>query len=56
MGVAPAQYAGLKYDQVRDFTSIGLTAEAPAVIVARKDFRPITSKSLSTTFRKTKHR
>ena len=37
-GAAPAQYAGLKYDPARDFTSIGLTAEAPAVIVTRRDF------------------
>jgi len=35
---APAQYPNLKYDPARDFTPIGLTAEAPAVIVTRKDF------------------
>jgi tripartite-type tricarboxylate transporter receptor subunit TctC len=35
---APAQYPNLKYDPAKDFTPIGLTAEAPAVIVTRKDF------------------
>jgi tripartite-type tricarboxylate transporter receptor subunit TctC len=35
---APAQYPNLKYDPAKDFTAIGLTAEAPAVIVTRKDF------------------
>lgn len=37
-GAAPAQYPNLKYDPARDFTPIGLTIEAPAVIVVRKDF------------------
>jgi tripartite-type tricarboxylate transporter receptor subunit TctC len=37
-GAAPAQYPNLKYDPVKDFTPIGLTAGLPAVIVARKDF------------------
>jgi tripartite-type tricarboxylate transporter receptor subunit TctC len=37
-GAAPAQYANLKYDPAKDFAPIGLTAEAPAVIVTRKDF------------------
>src|SRR5262245_13703093 len=35
---APTQYPNLKYDPARDFTAIGLTAEAPAVLVTRKDF------------------
>jgi tripartite-type tricarboxylate transporter receptor subunit TctC len=35
---APAQYPNIKYDPAKDFTPIGLAAEAPAVIVARKDF------------------
>ena len=35
---APAQYANLRYDPAKDFTPIGLTADAPAVIVTRKDF------------------
>jgi tripartite-type tricarboxylate transporter receptor subunit TctC len=35
---APAQYPNLKYDPGKNFTAIGLTAEAPAVIVTRKDF------------------
>jgi tripartite-type tricarboxylate transporter receptor subunit TctC len=37
-GAAPAQYPNLKYDPARDFMPIGLMADAPAVIVARKDF------------------
>ena len=35
---AATQYPNLKYDPAKDFTPIGLTAEAPAVIVTRKDF------------------
>src|SRR5215510_10654418 len=35
---APALYANLKYDSTKDFEAIGLTANAPAVVVARKDF------------------
>ncbi len=37
-GAAPSQYPNLRYDPVDDFTHIGLIAEAPAVIVTRKDF------------------
>jgi len=37
-GAAPTQYPNLKYDPAKDFTPIGLIAEAPAVIVTRKDF------------------
>ena len=37
-GAAPAAHAHLKYDPVKDFTPIGLTAGVPAVIVTRKDF------------------
>jgi putative tricarboxylic transport membrane protein len=37
-GAAPTQYPNLKYDPTKDFTPIGLTAEAPAVLVTRKDF------------------
>ena len=37
-GAAPAQYPNLRYDPAKDFTPIGLTIEAPAVIVTRKDF------------------
>jgi tripartite-type tricarboxylate transporter receptor subunit TctC len=37
-GAAPAQYPDLKYDPIKDFTPIGLSAEVPAVIVTRKDF------------------
>src|SRR5215203_3057168 len=35
---APVLTPNLKYDPARDFSAIGLTANAPAVIVARKDF------------------
>lgn len=35
---APALYPNLKYDSVRDFEPIGLTAHAPVAVVARKDF------------------
>jgi len=35
---APVLTPNVKYDSERDFEPIGLTAHAPAVIVARKDF------------------
>jgi len=35
---APAFYPDLKYDSTKDFEPIGLTSNAPAAIVARKDF------------------
>jgi len=35
---APAFYPNLKYDSTKDFHPIGLTANAPAAIVARKEF------------------
>ena len=35
---APALYTNLKYDSTKDFAPIGLTSNAPAVVVARKDF------------------
>jgi tripartite-type tricarboxylate transporter receptor subunit TctC len=35
---APSLYPNLRYDSVKDFAPIGLTAHAPAAIVARKDF------------------
>ena len=35
---APVLTPNIKYDAVRDFEPIGLTADSPAVIVARKDF------------------
>jgi tripartite-type tricarboxylate transporter receptor subunit TctC len=35
---APVLTPNVKYDSVHDFAPIGLTAHAPAVIVARKDF------------------
>src|SRR3954452_22394748 len=35
---APVLTPNIRYDSERDFEAIGLTANAPAVIVARKDF------------------
>src|SRR5713101_7641465 len=35
---APVLTPDVKYDSARDFEPIGFTAQAPAVIVARKDF------------------
>ncbi len=35
---APALTPNMKYDSARDFEAIGQTVDAPAVIVARKDF------------------
>jgi tripartite-type tricarboxylate transporter receptor subunit TctC len=35
---APVLTPNIKYDSERDFTPVGFTANAPAVIVARKDF------------------
>ncbi|HEY1545858.1 MAG TPA: tripartite tricarboxylate transporter substrate-binding protein [Xanthobacteraceae bacterium] len=35
---APSLYPHLRYDSVKDFMAVGLTAHAPAAIVARKDF------------------
>ena len=35
---APVLTPNIKYDPAKDFTAIGPTADAPAVIVARKDF------------------
>jgi tripartite-type tricarboxylate transporter receptor subunit TctC len=35
---APVLYSNLKYDPAHDFEPVGLTAHAPAVIVARADF------------------
>src|SRR5215211_1167296 len=40
---APVLTPNLKYDSERDFEPIGLTAHAPAVIVARKDFPATTA-------------
>jgi putative tricarboxylic transport membrane protein len=37
-GAAPAFYPDLKYDPVTDFAPIGLVADAPILIVTRKDF------------------
>src|SRR5215472_4889223 len=34
----PAFYPNLRYDSTKDFEPIGLTSNAPAAIVARKDF------------------
>jgi tripartite-type tricarboxylate transporter receptor subunit TctC len=35
---APAFYPNLKYDSTKDFAPIGLTANAPAAVVAKADF------------------
>jgi tripartite-type tricarboxylate transporter receptor subunit TctC len=35
---APALFPNLRYDSTKDFEPVGLTANAPAAIVARKDF------------------
>lgn len=35
---APAFYPNLRYDSTKDFAPIGMTANAPAAIVAKKDF------------------
>src|SRR5690242_14312479 len=35
---APAFYPNLKYDSTKDFVPIGLTANAPAAVVAKADF------------------
>jgi len=35
---APALFPNLRYDSTKDFEPIGLTANAPAAVVARKDF------------------
>ena len=35
---APALFPNLRYDSTKDFEPIGLTSNAPAAIVARKDF------------------
>jgi tripartite-type tricarboxylate transporter receptor subunit TctC len=37
-GAAPSQYPNLKYNPVKDFTPIGLTAGLPIVIVTKKNF------------------
>lgn len=35
---APALFANLRYDSTKDFEPVGLTSNAPAAVVARKDF------------------
>ena len=39
---APALYASLRYDPVRDFSPIGLVAETPILVATRRDL-PVTS-------------
>ena len=36
---APVLTPNVKYDPVADFVPIGITANSPAVVIARKDFR-----------------
>ncbi len=42
LATAPALYKSLPFDPLKDLTDIGLVAEAPMAIVARKDFPPDT--------------
>lgn len=37
-GAAPAVHPALRYDPVKDFAPVGLAADTPIIIVARKDF------------------
>lgn len=37
-GASPALYPNLKYDPTKDFTTIGLAAGTPIIIVTKKDF------------------
>src|SRR4029453_11645624 len=37
-GAAPALYPNLKYDPTKAFVSVGLVAETPIVIIAKKTF------------------
>ena len=45
---APALFSGLKYDSTKDFEPIGLVSNAPAAVVARKDFPAKTLKEFIT--------
>jgi tripartite-type tricarboxylate transporter receptor subunit TctC len=42
----PALYPKLRYDAIKDFEPIGLVADLPMVIVAKKDYAPNTFKDL----------
>ena len=42
----PALYPKLRYDSIKDFEPIGLVADLPMVIVAKKDYPPNTFKDL----------
>ena len=44
----PALYPKLRYDPIKDFEPIGLVADLPMVIVAKKDYPPNTFKDLIT--------
>ena len=46
---APVLTPNIKYDPERDFAPVGFTANAPAVIVAPRTFRPRTCANSSTT-------
>ena len=46
MAINPGLYAKLPYDPVRDFVSIGMTANVPQFLVARTDFPANTLKEL----------
>jgi tripartite-type tricarboxylate transporter receptor subunit TctC len=43
----------LRYDPVKDFEPIGLVAESPMAIVARKDFPASNSRNSLPTFQRT---
>ena len=47
--LAPAFYPSLGYDPQKDFDPIGLTAEYPELLVARRDFPPTISRNLRPT-------
>jgi tripartite-type tricarboxylate transporter receptor subunit TctC len=46
MAVAPALYRNLRFDPLKDFEHIGLFADSPMVILARKEFPPNTFEEL----------
>lgn len=51
LATAPALYKSLSFDPLNDLATIGLVAEAPMAIIARKDFPPNTLKELVTYLR-----
>ena len=47
MSTAPALYANLPYEPLKDFKTVGLVTEVPMTIIARKDFEPNTFEELT---------